>query len=167
MKYAVIYYSQTGNTKKLAENIYSALPDTDKTIINADNLSDIPIADVYFIGFLVQRLSCNARIYDILRKIDNAKILLFATCGLNPNPHYKRHIQKKAEMGINESCYCYGFYLCQGAADDKFKRMIYNELPDSAEMLNDVFTKGDTHPDDTDLTGISDFTELIISSYEE
>ena len=45
--------------------------------------------------------------------------------------------------------------------------MIYNELPDSAEMLNDVFTKGNTHPDDTDLTGISDFTKLIISSYEE
>ena len=42
MKYAVIYVSDTGNTKELAENIFVSLPGNDKVISDARKITEIP-----------------------------------------------------------------------------------------------------------------------------
>ena len=52
MKYAVVYISETGNTKELAENIFASLPENDKVIENAKTMNELPKADFYFVGFL-------------------------------------------------------------------------------------------------------------------
>ena len=44
MKYAVIYVSDTGNTKELAENIFVSLPGNDKVIADARKMPELPEA---------------------------------------------------------------------------------------------------------------------------
>ena len=42
MKYAVIYQSETGNTEELAKNIFVSLPGNDKTITDAEKMTELP-----------------------------------------------------------------------------------------------------------------------------
>lgn len=89
MKYAVIYTSETGNTEELAKNIFVSLPGNDKKIINAAEMTELPEAECYFIGFPIKNRTCGIEILDILEQLDNVKIALFATCGMPASEKYK------------------------------------------------------------------------------
>ena len=56
MRYAVVYLSDTGNTKKIAEEIFLALPEGKKKIVDLKK-DAFPDADLYFIGFPVKYAS--------------------------------------------------------------------------------------------------------------
>ena len=58
MKFAVIYDSETGNTKKIALEIYDTIGYRDKEIVNLSEDDEIPNADVYFVGFPVHQRNC-------------------------------------------------------------------------------------------------------------
>ena len=90
MKYVVMYQSKSGNTEKIAEEIYQNLPEWDTDIYDIDKGGEIPLAEVYFIGFGVQRGTCSMEIINLFEKIKGGKIALFATCGSCPTDHYKK-----------------------------------------------------------------------------
>ena len=51
--YIVLYASQTGNTKKLATEIFSMLPGRDKDLKPIEEFSADQETETYFIGFCV------------------------------------------------------------------------------------------------------------------
>lgn len=162
MKYAVMYYSKTGNTRELAEQIYVSLPESDKQIDEIGKTSDIPTADVYWIGFPVRNMSCPPEIMDTLESIVNAKIALFTTSGMIPSEKYKELIGKRTVSWIDDSCEYLGMFMCQGKTDPAAKERIAAEYASESDAVLQILDNGDSHPDDCDLDNLSEFCERIV-----
>ena len=69
----VVYSSETGNTKLLAEEIYYYLPDSmgTKDIVNIRSWNGTLFAENYFIGFWINRGSCSLEIIDLISVTGN------------------------------------------------------------------------------------------------
>ena len=80
LDYMVLYQSETGNTKKLATSIFAALPGMAKDLRSIDELSSLPEASTYFIGFCVHRGTCSLEIGNLLSTISGRNVALFGTC---------------------------------------------------------------------------------------
>ena len=50
LDYLVVYDSETGNTKKIATEIFASLPGMSKDLINLHERTDFPEAKIYFVG---------------------------------------------------------------------------------------------------------------------
>ena len=60
MQTIVIYSSQTGNTRKLATQIFAAIPGDSKDLKNIDEYREKD-AELYFVGFWVDRGDCDEK----------------------------------------------------------------------------------------------------------
>ena len=161
MKYAVIYISETGNTEELSKNVFVSLPGNDKIIINAENASELPEAEHYFIGFPVKNRSCGIKILDILEQLENVKITLFASCGLPVNEKYKQYVENAVSPWINDDCSYLGFFLCQGKASDEFREKLEIETGYSADQLDRIMESASNHPDDEDIDRLCEFVDSV------
>jgi len=81
MKALVTYYSQTGNTEKVARSIYDSLK-ADKELLPAQDVRDVTGYDVVFCGFPVQAHSVPVKVHGLLKNLpDGQKIAFFCTHG--------------------------------------------------------------------------------------
>jgi flavodoxin len=82
MNILVAYYSETGNTRKLAEAIFAALRHADKKLLPIDQAGDLGPYDLIFCGFPVMHHGIPAVVTRFLQGIPpGKKIALFATHG--------------------------------------------------------------------------------------
>jgi len=81
MKALVAYFSQTGNTKKIAEAIYGELPE-EKEIKALEDLEDLEGYDAIFYGFPIQAMGPAKDAGDFLvANANGKKMVLFITHG--------------------------------------------------------------------------------------
>ena len=165
MKYAVVYLSDTGNTKKIAEEIFLALPEGSKTIADLSK-DDFPYADFYFIGFPVKYNYCSALITDILECMNDKELAFFSTCGLSPTDNYKKMIFKNIKPWINESCTVRGYFLCQGKSAESYKESLKDNDAVVKAAFESMVSEGDTHPDDRDFDSAFSFAESITRGHK-
>ena len=89
MKIAIVYSSNTGNTKMLAETIKNALSDKDIAYFGKVN-DGIPDSDLYIIGSWTNKGNASLDIQNFLNKLRNKKIAYFATAGYGgSDPHFE------------------------------------------------------------------------------
>jgi len=82
MNILVAYYSETGNTRKVAEAIHASLRHTRKQLLAIDQAVDLEAYDLIFCGFPVQHHSLPARMAHFLKGLPlGKKVALFATHG--------------------------------------------------------------------------------------
>jgi flavodoxin len=82
MKVLVAYYSETGNTEKVARGIYDGLGFVEKKIATIKGAARLAQYDVIFVGFPVQNHSVPASVEKFVKKIpEGKKIAFFATHG--------------------------------------------------------------------------------------
>lgn len=166
MKYAVIYTSETGNTEELAKNVFVSLPGNDKKIINAAEMTELPEAECYFIGFPIKNRTCGIEILDILEQLDNVKIALFATCGMPASEKYKQYVENAVTLWINDGCSCLGFFLCQGKVSEKFREKLETETNYSQEELDRIIEIASAHPDDNDIDRLYEFVDAVTENLQ-
>lgn len=81
MKALVTYYSQTGNTEKLARAIYEAIH-IEKEILAVEKVQNAKGYDIIFVGFPVQSHSVPAKLLSFFKGLpEGQKIALFCTHG--------------------------------------------------------------------------------------
>ncbi len=114
MSVAVMYLSETGNTKALAEQFYITLPNGDKSIHDISIYDKPPKADLYYIGYPVHRQTCPVKVLDLVKQIEDAGVAFFATCGMPPEKGCRYSLEQLSRKWVNDSCTYYGFFLCQG-----------------------------------------------------
>jgi flavodoxin I len=76
MKALVAYYSESGNTEKLAKAIYDGINASEKEIISISEATAMDF-DVIFVGFPVQASSVPAKVEEFIRSIPKGKKLAF------------------------------------------------------------------------------------------
>lgn len=166
MKYAVIYQSKSGNTEMLAKQIYRTLGSEDKEIIDLDSTSEIPEADVYFVGFGIHDYSCSMNVLDTFEKITGGQIALFATCGYMPTDKYKANLEKNLDVWLPDEAEYLGMFLCQGNVQADRREIMLEKMPGKEKELNRMFEVGSTHPNQDDLMASADFTARILAGTE-
>jgi hypothetical protein len=151
MEYAVIYYSESGNTEMLAKQIYAAIGSNEKTLVDLNKQQQIPKADMYFVGFPIHKKNCSLKIVDALEQIENGGLILFATCGLTPTASYKQKLEDALSVWLPDEADYLGMFLCQGKTSGEQKEHFYQTNPEYREKLAEMFREGDKHPDRDDV----------------
>lgn len=130
MSSLVVFSTSTGNTKKIADAIFSALKDKDKKITDVNEINTININEFerIIIGGWIDKGEIDEKAKEFLTKLKNKKLGLFVTMGGNPETDRAKNcfqeIKKLLEKNGN---IVEKTFVCQGAIDsnliNKFREM--------------------------------------------
>jgi flavodoxin len=118
MKSLVVYASQTGNTRKLAETVFENLVG-EKEIFPVDEAPAPDGYDLIAVGFWLMSGKPDPKSAAYLERISGGqKIFLFATHGAAPGSDHARQGMEQA-VGLAASADCIGTFSCQGEVNPK------------------------------------------------
>lgn len=157
-KTLVTYFSGTGNTKKVAESIYGALPG-DKVLLPIDEATDLAPYPLMFIGFPVQSHSLPYPVELFLKKIPaGKKIALFCTHGSLAGSALSREALEYASL-IVKGARIVGTFSCRGKVSMKALEVLMKS-PEHATWA-EMAASAATHPDEADLAEARAFAGYI------
>jgi len=164
MKYAVVYQSMTGNTRRIAEIIYNELDTPDKVLIDIDKDNDIPIAETYFVGFGVRNENCSMGLIDAFDQMQGENIALFATCGLLPADQYRVHIENQVGIWLPDDMCYFGMFMCQGNTSYEGQEKLFAKYQGREAQIQQMLEEGEYHPNNDDEESVRDFVRSIVRS---
>lgn len=167
MKYEIVYVSKTGSTEKVASALAEALPRNQCRVVNFDNTKPSDDADVYLIGFGVNKGTCPYRLLAWMEELEGKKIMLFATGGLAAFQGYQRKLEAIVTSFLPEDCEFLGLFLCQGKITQEGYAYLESCLsdpnaPNSAKNLQQLYSYSQSHPDEQDLENACYFLQNIL-----
>lgn len=159
MKTLVVYSSQTGNTKKLAEAFYETIQG-EKKISPVDQAPDPADYDLIAVGFWLQAGKPDPKTMEYLPKIGIGKrLFFFATHGAAVgSDHVKnalahaRRLAQNAEMA--------GTFTCQGEVNPKVLEKVKAKPQPPAWLDNAPGAVG--HPDNADIESIKQVVKNLL-----
>lgn len=169
MKSIVLYSTRTGNTKKVAEAIASALPAGTPCVSVKEVPADIASYDCVFIGFWVDRGSADKDSQETMKQLHNKHVAVFATLGADPkSPHAAESLDKGAAF-LPEDVQVAGKFICQGAVDPKLIEMMYKQFPaghphGKSPERDALHAEAAKHPDAADLEQAKQFAANVMAA---
>lgn len=154
MKTLITYSSKTGNTKKVAEAIYSSLMEADLKAI--EDVSSIEEYDFIITGGWIDRATFDAKALNFTKTISNKKVGYFFTLGASPeSDHAKDCVNNINNLFLENNNTIVANYFCQGAIDPKLISWM-STLPEDHKMYPSKERKqrwedASSHPDNIDL----------------
>ena len=158
MKYAIVYASQTGNTKLLAEAVRDTLPQED-LLYFGEPCAQALEADRIYVGFWTDKGSCDGKTQDFLKTVVGQQIFLFGTAGFGGDPAYYEKILAKVKKNLGDEAQVVGTYMCQGkmpmSVRERYVKMLENpvHMPNLKNMIHN-FDLALSHPDSRDLENL-------------
>jgi flavodoxin len=168
VKYLVTYWTQTGNTKKVAETIFDAIPG-EKIMKPMDEVDTLDGFDLTFIGFPVIQFGPPAAVKKFIGEhAAGKKIALFITHAMlseSEDPQKKAMLARELDKcrAACSNSELIGLFHCRGELSEK----ITNELmATNIPMLMEFaamrpLTIG--HPDTKELAQARNFAASVIS----
>lgn len=169
MKYMVVYTSKTGNTEKLAAEIFGALPGGSKDIQRVEEVRGD--ADTYFVGFWNDKGTCCESVMDFLATLRGKEVALFGTSGFGSDEGYLKAVSRRVEALLPDDARFLGSFLCSGRMPpnvlERFRCM--QEKKDTPEIrrMIEAYTRSMLHPDETDLQNARRFVEKVLHEKEK
>lgn len=161
-KYIVLYSSRTGNTKKIAEAICSALPVGTPCRSVGEAPTDLNDYDCLFIGFWVDRGTADQQTQQLLQQVSHRHIALFATLGADPcSQHAADSLRNAAALCPGENSLVHSF-ICQGKVDpqliEQMKRMFPPGHPHAVDKKREaIHEEAKRHPNEADVAAAKAF----------
>ncbi len=155
MSYAIVFSSQTGNTKLLAEALKSNLPQEECLYVGAPDPEALN-ADTLYVGFWTDKGNADAASLSFLKLLQDKKVFLFGTAGFGGSEAYFHRILKNVQKSLDRSNKIIGTFMCQGkmpmSVRNRYESMKKNpiHMPNLDEMIEN-FDKALSHPDAADL----------------
>ncbi|MCD6516576.1 MAG: hypothetical protein J7L72_04040 [Candidatus Aminicenantes bacterium] len=158
----VTYFTQTENTKKVAESIYKNI-EGDKQIMPISEVQeeDLEDYDLIFIGFPVHSHGVPFAVESFIKKIPrDKKIALFSTHGSLTGGRISREAIEHASV-LASGARLLGTFSCRG----KVSLSALEILKKSPEhrAWTDMAASAGTHPDEHDLSEAASFAKWIIT----
>lgn len=174
LDYLVIYESETGNTKKIATEIFAALPGMSKDLICLSEHPEIPEAQVYFVGFCVHRGTCSLDVGNFLGTLSSKAVALFGTCGAGNSEEYFRNIVNSASIWLEDDNLYLGGFICQGKMPPqirmKYESMLHQGNEEDDEKVKRQIQNFDAamvHPDQEDLKHAKAFVNCCLEKLSQ
>jgi len=172
MKVLVAYYSETGNTKKLAMAIYEEASKEHEAYlrkiedVSADTLNNY---DLVFLGSACHSMDLAApakRILDGIPHSPKFKLAGFfthATSSEGFNRWASKCILSFQEASKEKKIGFEGYYNCQGVPSPPIQEFIKREVITSAAEYEEYFEEVRKHPSLEDLQKAKEFARKILS----
>ncbi len=148
MRSLIVFSSQSGNTKKLAEAVAEVLPGEKKmvTVENApQNLQDV---DFLAIGFWLMGGKPDPKSSELLSRIKGKRVFLFATHGAAKGSAHATSAMAYARQ-LAEGAQIIGSYSCQGEVKATVIEKASSKEPPPAWLADASLAAG--HPDEHDI----------------
>ena len=164
MNILVAYYSETGNTLKVAEAMFAAMQHSQKILLPIDQVDDPGKYDVVFCGFPVQNHSIPAKMTHFLQRIPQGKkIALFATHG-SLRGGEKAISAFYTALSLTAGRTILGTFGCRGQVQFHMLDFWMEKPQERAWALEAQSANG--HPDLSDLEDARSFAMLMLHSAE-
>ena len=168
MDIAIIYSSNTGNTKKVAATIQKEL-ENENVVYFGKVTENIPEADIYFIGSWTNKGNASDEIIELVKKIKNKKIAYFGTAGYGGSESYYNTLFERIKVNIDSSNRILGYFYCQGKVPiqvrERYVKMI-TENPEDSNLKVSIknFDEALSHPDNVDLENARKWARNMIEN---
>lgn len=155
MRYSIVYSSNTGNTRQMAEEIEKQLPAGELVYCGAPDAAALQ-AEVLFVGFWTDKGSCDEKVAELLKQADGKTVYLFGTAGFGQSQQYFDQILARVRENLPAGAVYGGGFMCQGrmpqAVRSRYEAMQAKE-PENAryKMLIENFDAALAHPNADDL----------------
>lgn len=159
MKSLVVYSSQSGNTKKLAEGVFEALPEG-KEITPVDGAPDPKGYDFVAVGFWLKGGDPDPKSLEYLKKIEKIKLFLFATHGAAAGSDHAKKAMETAKS-LAEGANIVGSFDCQGEVNAGLLEKV-KARPNPPEWIGDADT-AIGHPDENDVRALKEKVKQILA----
>ena len=161
MSSLVVFSTSTGNTKKIADAIFSALKDKDKKITDVHEINTININEFerIIIGGWIDKGEIDEKAKEFLTKLKNKKLGLFVTMGGNPETDRAKNCFQEIKKSLEKNGNIIEkTFVCQGAIDpnliNKFREMTKQGIaePFAVTPEREVrWAEAAKHPDEKDI----------------
>ncbi len=160
MKKLVIYSTLTGNTKKIAEAIYSVI-EGDKEIIDVKDSMKININDYdkIALGYWVDKGDADDKMKSFMKSIRDKTVGTFGTLGAEPDSEHAAGCRAKVrELLENNGNRVEREFLCRGAISpqliERFRKMTREGMKGHHAATPEAerrWAEAARHPDETDM----------------
>ena len=181
MKFLVAYFTQTGNTKMIAEAIHEVISAHGEVIIDTVRKVDLESLDEFdliFVGSACHDgdLAMPAKGFlDKLPKSPRFKLAGFFTHAAYERTENKRHQEVydkwagKCHISFEDACKnknidFLGYFNCMGKASLGIEQFIRNEIITDEDEWNEYLPDLRTHPDSTDIENAKKFAQEILDN---
>ena len=162
MKVLVTYYSDTGNTEKLARAIYEGIEHAEKDILPLGEAQDKDMSqyDLIFCGFPVQASSVPNKVHPFLKGLPKGSLLaLFSTHGSLRGGPLTIEAMHEA-LGLAKQTVILGTFCCRG----KVKHSLLEALekkPQHKQWVEEAQSAAG-HPDEHELEDAKEFARWMV-----
>lgn len=165
MNIKVLYVSSTGNTEKVAHQLFQALPAPCKDIERLENAMGKYDSDCYLLGFWANRGTANVEVLDFISGLHNKKVAFFGTYGLGDSSGGCAQLERKVLAFLPEDNEYFGSFFCQGKmpmqARSKLEQILLKENHKFAAQFLRSFDQALFHPSAEDLKNAIRFAHEI------
>lgn len=166
MQAMVVYSSRTGNTQKIASEIFRAIPGESKDMQHISEYTGKD-ADLFFVGFWTRWGDCDTQIANLLSGFHGKRIALFGTCGVGGDGLMHERIIRQVKGWIAPDNSYAGTFLCQGKMPMEVRRRYEAKLSgkDGQKQVRAMLRNFDEallHPDPTDLADAAAFVRSVM-----
>jgi flavodoxin len=161
MKTLIVYASQTGNTKKMAEAVYNVITG-EKTISPVSEAPDPAGFDLVVLGFWLMAGNPDPKSSEFLAKLDAAKVFLFATHGAVAGSDHAVGAMAHAKS-LAPSANVVGTCSCQGEVNPAFLEKALKKDP-PPPWIDDA-PKAVGHPDPYDINQLVETIKAVLPEY--
>jgi len=160
MKALVTYYSQTGNTEKIARAIYDAIP-VAKEIKPIDDVDSVGGYDIIFCGFPVYAHSVPGKAQPFIKGLPKGqKVAFFSTHGSLRGGQLPKQAFEHA-VGLASHATILGHFGCRGIVNQKIIDALMQKPEHKAWAEEALSAEG--HPDRADLEDAKTFALEMIA----
>lgn len=158
MEYSIVYSSQTGNTKMLADALHDALSADECTYFGIPEKADTG-SSMEYVGFWTDKGTADAAALAYIGSLRGKKVFLFGTAGFGGSQAYFEKIIERVKEHLDESNTLVGWYMCQGKMPPSV-RARYEAMksqpqhPANIDPLIENYDKALSHPDEADVSGL-------------
>lgn len=161
MKALVTFYSESGNTEKLAKAVYEGISQAEKDIIPIKDVSNVEGYDVIFMGFPVHTHSVPNKAEAFAKKIpEGQKMAYFATHGSMRGGEFAitafYHALSLVKNGI-----VLGTFSCRGEVNQQVIDGLTDKPAHRAWAQEAQSAAG--HPDEADLEAARDWSRMMMA----
>lgn len=171
-RYLVAYASETGNTLMLAKEIHNAIncPKDEKELVDIRSWNGTLDAELYFIGFWINRGSCSLEIIDLISSLHGKNVAFFGTCGLGDSYEYHKMLEQNARAWLAEDNNFLGSFFCLGKMPVEIRNR-YESLRGNCgdvqiDLMLSMLDDAASHPDNQDLLRVRLFTDEMLIKAE-
>jgi len=160
MKALVVYYSETGNTQKVAQAIYEAI-DIEKEIKPVAEATTGEGFDIIFCGFPVHAHSVPAKAANFIKQLSaGQKVAFFSTHGSLRGGQLPKQAFEHA-IGLAAKANILGHFGCRGQVNQKVIEMLLKSPEHKAWGEEAQSAAG--HPDEHDLADARTFAMEMLA----